>query len=936
MSVIVGVWLSLMVPACAGPHQGSGSPSSSFQSASSTTQQTESPKEWPEPESAHRVDVRGEWLSVDGEPFLVKGVGYSPSRPGQLPWTSQVRPEVMADDFVKIREAGFNTLRTWAPLSPDQLALARRHGLMVLQGIWVDPKGNYHSDAFQETILKTILEEVERAKRHDNVLAFLVGNELLPERAFLAGLDHTRALLKQMYATAKHADPTRLVSYANWPLLSMLDVSFWDVVSFNLYPYEPTSVSHSFGFRGYIEHLKQTVAREKPLIITEVGLSVSPTPSPHVGYGGYTPEQQATEVVKLWDAAFQGGAQGACVFEWNDEWWKQDDYNGDERIHDSNDPEEWFGLTEFSSFDQVQPTPRPVYAALKAYNQAILVSPVSGASYAERLPVSVYATDAVASIRVRVGQGKWQPAIQVSPHWWKLTLSLPLVKSSKSQMKVVMEARDQKGRRLIQQERFIDVKEPRAHFKTPVARSWELGAGSPPIDSPQLLAPRSQPRGGFETDSKRAATITLETDHDRYEAGHELQSMRYVVKVGGANGQPVVDQQVDISIAELQAKIGLVQSKQTDQEGKVEGTYLLREPGLVTIAAGIMPDHRYPERRIGAERTVGVEPRQAPLPQAALTHHASPWEARVPKDIQQALRRHDTPAFQLADPGTEQVVDYARYGHFHDVGTPHYRYEIVDREGLAAAVGEGIYPNEKGLLNDAAYRKALQEGALEGRVWDFTDHPDAQRSFLKWASFDEESPGVKQFFAAMALERAGLLQAAVKAYYAVLVHFPEAVGWTEFQTPWYVGRTARDKIEAIVRLHPELGLRLEGAQVIVEHGFDFTVDNDVISSSPGQLVRVAPEAVNPPSTDVLTLAVKRELGKGRVKLRQHENGHWQLLVEGKPWVIRGVSYSIAAVGESHDEGTYKDWMTADRNQNKTLDVFETFVDANRNNRHDPD
>ncbi|MBI3319790.1 MAG: hypothetical protein HYZ89_04305, partial [Candidatus Omnitrophica bacterium] len=48
------------------------------------------------------------------------------------------------------------------------------------------------------------------------------------------------------------------------------------------------------------------------------------------------------------------------------------------------------------------------------------------------------------------------------------------------------------------------------------------------------------------------------------------------------------------------------------------------------------------------------------------------------------------------------------------------------------------------------------------------------------------------------------------------------------------------------------------------------------------------------------------------------------------------SYSIAAVGESHDEGTYKDWMTADRNQNKMLDVFETFVDANRNNRHDPD
>ena len=44
------------------------------------------PSETSEPRN--RVDVRGEWLYVDGEPFLVKGVGYSPARPGQLPWES--------------------------------------------------------------------------------------------------------------------------------------------------------------------------------------------------------------------------------------------------------------------------------------------------------------------------------------------------------------------------------------------------------------------------------------------------------------------------------------------------------------------------------------------------------------------------------------------------------------------------------------------------------------------------------------------------------------------------------------------------------------------------------------------------------------------------------------------------------------------------------
>ena len=260
----------------------------------------------------------------------------------------------------------------------------------------------------------------------------------------------------------------------------------------------------------------------------------------------------------------------------------------------------------------------------------------------------------------------------------------------------------------------------------------------------------------------------------------------------------------------------------------------------------------------------------------------------------------------------------------------------MDRKGLAAAAGEGIYPNEQSLLRDPAYRAALEANQLTGSVWDFTNHPNVALSFLKWADSSQESLGVKQFFTAMALERAGLLAHALKAYYAILVHVPDAVGWTEFQTPWYVGAVARDKIEAMLRLHPELGLRLDGAKVTVEHGFDNDADNDVVMPSPGRLVRVPPESVNPPPVDLSQIGVAREIGKGRVRLRQYANGHWQLLVDGTPWVIHGISYSIAAVGESHDEGTYQDWMTADRNHNGMLDVFDTFVDANHNNRQDAD
>ena len=845
-----------------------------------------------EQDGAFRVELRGEWLYVDGEPFLVKGVGYSPSRPGQLPWIHPVSLEAMASDFAKIREAGFNTLRTWAPFSPEQLALAKRYGLWVLQGIWVDPRGNYLSEAFQTLTLETIRREVSRVKDSDNVLAVLVGNELLPERVYLAGFSRTDALLQSTYQAAKQTDARRLVSYANWPQLSGLDPSFWDLIGFNLYPYEPASVSHSLGFRGYIEYLKRTVAQHKPLIITELGLSVSPKPG-RPGYGGYTVEEQAREVVKLWDEAFQAGAQGGCVFEWNDEWWKQSDYTGDERTHDENDPEEWFGITAFESADQVEPTPRPLYHALKAYNQAILISPVSDEAYGDRAPVSVYAMEAVAAVRVRVGGSTWRAAAQVSPHWWKAQVPLPSARAPK-QVRVTMEARDKRGKVLIQQERLI----------------W----------------------AGLSTPS---AKLTIQTDRDHYEVDSQLVPLQFVIRVTDPRGEPVPNQVVHFSIAEPQEKTDRKQAERTDEQGMIQGTYLLREPGLITLAAGTAPDRYRTTRRVGLERSLTVEKRASPPPEAMVPHQPSPWERLASSVIHDALS-HVHPVFQLADPGTETVVDYARYGRFHGVGTPQYRYEVVDRDGLAAAVGEGIYPNDQSLLRDPAYRKALEDNRLDGRVWDFTYHDDVQLGFFKWAGTLEESPGVRQFFTAMTLERAGLLQAAVKAYYAVLVHFPDAVGWTEFQTPWYVGIVARDKIEAILRQHPEVGLRLDGAKVFVERGFDNEVDNDVVIPYPGQLVRVPPEAVNPPSQDLSQVAVARDVGKGRVRLRQYANRHWQLLVDGKPWVIRGITYSPSAVGESPDEGTLKDWMKADRNTNGILDVFETFVDANGNNRQDPD
>ena len=72
------------------------------------------------------------------------------------------------------------------------------------------------------------------------------------------------------------------------------------------------------------------------------------------------------------------------------------------------------------------------------------------------------------------------------------------------------------------------------------------------------------------------------------------------------------------------------------------------------------------------------------------------------------------PSFELPYPGKEDFVDYNKYGKFVGVGTKNYRYIITDLEGLADAVGEGIYPNYKDVRQDESFRRLKALKALKG------------------------------------------------------------------------------------------------------------------------------------------------------------------------------------------------------------------------------
>ncbi|MFH0738768.1 MAG: glycoside hydrolase family 2 TIM barrel-domain containing protein, partial [Candidatus Omnitrophota bacterium] len=293
----------------------------------------------------------------------------------------------------------------------------------------------------------------------------------------------------------------------------------------------------------------------------------------------------------------------------------------------------------------------------------------------------------------------------------------------------------------------------------------------------------------------------------------------------------------------------------------------------------------------------------------------------------------------LFDPGKEDFVDYKKYGEFQNAGTKDYQYLIKDQRGLSQAVGEGIYPNTSSLKADPAYKKALENKrfgfARPDEEWDMVHSPDLEAAFFKWATAPQPQ-GVKLFYQGLILEKAGLIKHALKCYYAIVVHFPSSYGITYFKTPWYVGQAAISKINFLLRRHPEFGYKLVDADIRIVNGFDNDIANDIVITNPGKLVKIDPSQ-RPVKPDPSSFKIKQSRGEGRVRLVQYENQGWQLLVDEKPYALRGITYSPTKVGQSPHEGTLGDWMIEDSNANGKIDgPFDSFVDKNQNNLQDSD
>ena len=84
------------------------------------------------------------------------------------------------------------------------------------------------------------------------------------------------------------------------------------------------------------------------------------------GYGGKSELDQVREIRDRWYDILKAGCVGGLVFEWNDEWWKNNLYERGENVHDRSDPEEWFGVIGIDGeIDSYLIRKKPAYYEMK-------------------------------------------------------------------------------------------------------------------------------------------------------------------------------------------------------------------------------------------------------------------------------------------------------------------------------------------------------------------------------------------------------------------------------------------------------------------------------------------------------------------------------------------------------------------------------------------
>ncbi|HPT07993.1 MAG TPA: glycoside hydrolase family 2 TIM barrel-domain containing protein [Candidatus Omnitrophota bacterium] len=338
-------------------------------------------------------------LLVNGKPFIVKGVCYSPIPIGKNHeydwWSDPAKPWITDGKLMK--EMGINTIRIYQtgenPEAVKQVIrdLYSLYGIRVILGHWLGfweyPCPLYGDKRFQDRIKQEVVDMVMLYKDEPGVLFWTLGNENnysclgrvnpwtsddIEKEKEPQKQNQMRAEIYYSYvndiAKAVHAvDANHPVALGNGELVGLETAAKMctdvDLIACIIYR------GKTFG--NLFKSLRMTF--DKPIVLSEIGADA---------YDAYMNKEdqnmQAFFLESQWRQIYEnvagrktgeGNCLGGVIFEWTDEWWKHNDsdpagwsdhslepgwsngqYYFDIKAKDNkNMNEEWFGIVALSS-----------------------------------------------------------------------------------------------------------------------------------------------------------------------------------------------------------------------------------------------------------------------------------------------------------------------------------------------------------------------------------------------------------------------------------------------------------------------------------------------------------------------------------------------------------------------------------------------------------
>lgn len=343
------------------------------------------------------LEIKNGAYYINGVKTFINALGYEiAARPGQHPYKDEKVLEIarMQNDLNIIKEAGFNAVRTWSELTEEEVKLVQESGLMLVYGIWLLPDGDFDDPEFVKKSLSQVKEVMSWSKKYDCIITYLIMNEPMVAHIHEKGAQNTIDLWKSATEIIHKEHPGIPVTISNNSAIGdYLNERIFDVYGYNTYDYKEGLPGHTQGFSNHFKYLKELNGENKPVLVTEFGMSVSP-----IGYGMYggnTRKLQASHVIKNFSEVLDSEVAGICPFYYADGWWKADNPAN----HDPY-PEEWFGYWGYADENDTVGYPRPIWHEFKKYNQAILAAPRNQQIYNGVVPIEVYMGIEASQIKV--------------------------------------------------------------------------------------------------------------------------------------------------------------------------------------------------------------------------------------------------------------------------------------------------------------------------------------------------------------------------------------------------------------------------------------------------------------------------------------------------------------------------------------------------------